>query len=84
VDRPVDNLWIKRRVADRHHFYTSLLHFGADITSPLHHFSTLAQEGSTPLNVNANRYENDSHSAFFSGTTKNPISRIMVYTIGLI
>jgi len=59
VDKSVDNLWISagktiqprqaRTPAHRKtHFHTSLSHFGADPTSSLYHFRTLAQKMPTP------------------------------------
>jgi hypothetical protein len=81
----VDNLWISACVADRLHFFTSLFHSGAGATTSLGHFSTLAQERAKVLFVNENRYENDSHSAFFLETKKIPISEDFAkFTIRLI
>ena len=73
VDRPVDNLWIKRPGLSRLHFSTSFFHSGAERL----HFSTSlfhSGAGRTSKNVNENRYENDSHSGFFLWTKKIPIS----------
>ena len=72
VDRPVDNLWIKRPGLSRLHFITSLFHSGAERLRFSTRFSTLAQENA--VFVNANRSENDSHSGFFLWTKKIPIS----------
>ena len=75
AQRLVDNLWITRCVTDRLRFSTSLFHSGAGATTSLGHFSTLAQENA--VFVNANRYENDSHSGFFLWAKKIlPFDRI--------
>ena len=57
AQRLVDILWITRHVSRRHHFYTSLLHFGADAIDLTLHFCTLAQGAPTYKKLN----ENHSH-----------------------
>ena len=57
VQRLVDILWITRHVSRRHHFYTSLLHFGADAIDLTLHFCTLAQGAPEKLNENHSHLE---------------------------
>jgi hypothetical protein len=57
AQRLVDILWITRHVSRRHHFYTSLLHFGADAIDLTLHFCTLAQGAPAYKKLN----ENHSH-----------------------
>jgi hypothetical protein len=69
AQRLVDNLWITRYVTND---FTFSLRFSTLAQAPPHHLVTFPLWRRKALFVNANRYENDSHSAFFLWTKKIP------------